>query len=262
MIRPSPALEVISLLFHDPSPESWLASARNHDVRLELASTVIDTVEAGSERTFVVMPAGVFRAPTDQSRDDLANELLELSARREIAIAFGIDVGRDDAWGPTEGPPKSYGFLCDAGEALLWPIELVRHEKSRRRRSKERRTALVDCRRVSMLIDGEIFSEKLRARLEREEPELIVVLAHMGPNERWQPRLEELRRIAPVFVTGELPDDDEPSFAHGTRGWIIDRLVSTASVSVYRHRQVAIDDAFARELDRTIDEADVERVKS
>lgn len=231
-------MEVYTVTFHPPD-DSWLSSARHHDLRMELATVAIDAIEAGRERPILAFPAGFLRAPTAASRDVLANALLEEARRADVGLAFGIDVGPDETWAPVAGRAQSFGYVCDGKKPRLWPIEQLRSSSSRKGITD--RCVTVGGRRAALLISSEVFSVPLRATLAQQRPELILHLTHVGPNERWQPAMEALHEIAPVVLAGEAPLDKAPLWAQRSRGWVVEAIAETRSMSLHRHRHIELD---------------------
>jgi hypothetical protein len=235
-------IEVYTVTFHPPD-DSWLSSARHHDLRMELASVAIDAIEAGRERALIVFPAGFLRAPSLPSRDGLASALLELAQRAEVGLAFGIDIGTDESWAPLAGPPQTFGYVCDGGRTRLWPVEQLRSPGHKR--GVADRCVKLCGRKTALVLSGEVFNLPLRRALVEHRPELILHLTHVGPNERWQPAMDELERIAPVVIVGERPAEEVPLWAQRSSGWVVETIAETRSMSLHRHRRIEIDSQYA-----------------
>ncbi|HZS41291.1 MAG TPA: hypothetical protein VFF06_30890 [Polyangia bacterium] len=235
-------LEVYTVTFHPPD-DSWLSSARHHDLRMELAAVAVDAVEAGRERPMIVFPAGFLRTPSADSRDGLASSMLELALRADVGLAFGIDIGSDEAWAPIAGTPQSFGYLCDGGKLRLWTVEQLRSPTSRR--GIANRCVSWCGRRAALLLSGEVFNLPLRKTLAEQRPDVILHLTHVGPNERWLAAMEELNRIAPVVIAGETRATDAPLWAQRASGWVVEAIAETRSMSLHRHRHIETDPHFA-----------------
>ena len=114
-----------TVTFHPPD-DSWLGTARHHDLRTTLAQMAIDAIGGGDEPSLVVFPAGFLHAHSLALRDQLAEALRASSRRAEVSLVFGIDVGPENVWAPLAGPPESFAYVCEEGEPLLWPAVQLR----------------------------------------------------------------------------------------------------------------------------------------
>ncbi len=245
MSRRDDRLDVYTVTFHPP--DDWLGSARHHDMRMELTGLAVDAID-DVERPLILFPAGFLRAVTTQTRDQLAESLLELSRASEVGLVFGVDVAPEDGeWAPLAKQPDCYGFACDSGQRRLWPIEQHTSTSIGKSPAAKHRVLELCGWRVAVLISAELFNVKLREQLEGKGLDLIVLLTHNGPTDRWQPALDKLNAIAPVIMSGEMAIGELPLWAQRPTGWIVEPLAQSRSMSLYRHRRIEIDPNYDHE---------------
>ena len=173
---------------------------------LEVAVAVISVV--GRPGALIVFPAGLARISTAAGRLALAEGLAARAASRGAAIVFGIDQAPPSAWEPLAGPARPYLFACDGAVRRLWDVQAgsVCRDLSRPA------TVVLAGHRVGVLAGAEAFNRAAHRRLRADRPDLIAVLTHAGPTERWSHGLARLRSIAPVVASGGLINDgsEEP----------------------------------------------------
>lgn len=188
---------VYTVTFHPPAGGSWLASARHHDRRVALAEMAVDSV-SGEEAAVIALPAGFLRASNAEARDRLAEAMLQLSRRAQVAVVFGIDVAPDGEWAPLSGADASYAYACDSGKRALWPAQQVRAStKHPPRRPAEPRCVELAGQDVGVVISSEAFNAPLRLAIARAEPALILMLAHSPPTDRWSGAVASWNAVAP-----------------------------------------------------------------
>src|SRR5205823_1443531 len=204
-----------------------LGSARHHDRRLELAMAAIETTE--SEQPLIVFPAGFLRVQSPSARDALALEMLKASAAAGAAVVFGVDVATDTAWEPIARPAQAYVFACEAGERRLWAAEQRTASGEGRWRSH---SLELWGQRTSVLLGAEVFCRAARRRIDEERPELILVLTHTGPTDRWTAAFDQLRKIAPVISSGAAVGDGPP-WEERSGGWLVETVGTTRSMAIY-----------------------------
>jgi len=238
-------LEVYTVYFPEPT-DSWLRSARHHDLRLELAVAAIDALDDVEECPLIVLPAGFLRVASPDTRDQLAGELRAAAERADAALVFGVDVGSDADWAPLARPPRAFAYACDGGTPRLWGSEQCVVQRGRDR-IKGPRVLELGGRRVGVLLGAEVFSQSARRLVAEAEPEVIVVLTHTGPTERWHGALDLLRKIAPVVLSG-APADSRPPWVQRASGWIVEVVGELRSLSIHRHRRLLLDPLYEDDL--------------
>ena len=175
---------VYTVTFHPPQDCSWLASARHHDRRVALAEMAIDSV-SGDDKALLALPAGFLRACNEEARDRLAEGMLQLSRRAQVALLFGIDVSDEGRWAPLAGADASFAYACDSGRRVLWPATQLKPSPKRLpQKPREERCVELAGSRVGVLVSSEAFSTPLRLQFHGAPPEVIVVLAHTPPSDR------------------------------------------------------------------------------
>jgi hypothetical protein len=238
-------LEVYTINFRPPD-DSWLGSARDHDTRIELVAAAVDGLDV-SERPLVVLPAGFLRASSPAAGEMLARKMLEVSHRSEAALAFGVDVATDEEWAPLAEPPSSFAYLCEAGEQKLWCLEPQR-PKAQKTAGKRARCVEVCGVNVGLLIAADVFSATARKAIVQAHPDLVVLLSHAGPTERWALPLRSLEEVAPVAIGGAEPQEEGPPWIQPGRGWIAERIAETRTLLVHRQRWVELDPFYSADL--------------
>ena len=194
--------QIFTVTFH-PADDSWLANARRHDRRISLAELAIDAVSGGDEPALIALPAGFLRVGSEEACTRLAETLLDLSRRAQVALAFGIDVAPDGEWAPLAGPTDTFAFACDSGRRVLWPAKQVRASPQRRsRRPDETRCVELAGQKVGVVISGgEAFNAPLRLSLTQSGPDIIL---GTGRTRRrpiaGRERCRHLHTVAPTFV--------------------------------------------------------------
>jgi hypothetical protein len=228
-------LEVHTVYFRSPD-DSWLGSARHHDLRLDLAIAAIDAVD--HEQPLIVFPAGFLRVQSEAARDALAEQLLSAAESVDAAVVFGVDVATDRAWEPIAQPARSFLYACDGGARRLWGVaQCAIHRGDRPRRP---RCVELAGRRVGVLLGAEVFSLAARQLVAEGRPELIVVLTHLGVTERWDIALGMMRDMAPLVLSG-APVDVRPLWQQRSAGWVVETVGETRSMSIHRHRRIEVD---------------------
>jgi hypothetical protein len=232
---------VYTVTFHPPADGSWLASARHHDRRVSLAEMAVDSV-SGDEAAVVALPAGFLRASNLEARDRLAETMLQVSRRAQVAVVFGIDVAPEGEWAPLQGADASFAYACDSGKRVLWPATQVKASgKHLPRRPSESRSVVLAGREVGIVISSEAFNAPLRMALANRGPSVILLLAHTPPSDRWSGALAGWRQIAPTFVVSPMVDgaqrDKEPWIFAPPLEWEQDRVAETADMTIRRYRE-------------------------
>src|SRR5207253_1677948 len=150
---------VYTVTFHPPQDGSWLASARHHDRRVALAEMAVDSV-SGDDKVLLALPAGFLRASNEEARDRLAEGMLQLSRRAQVALLFGIDVAAEEnRWAPLAGADASFAYACDSGRRVLWPaVQIKPSTKQLPRRPVENRCVELAGARVGVIVSSEAFS--------------------------------------------------------------------------------------------------------
>jgi hypothetical protein len=230
-----------TVTFHPPQGGSWLASARHHDRRIALAGMAIDSV-SGDEDALLALPAGFLRVSHLEARDRLADEMLQISRRAAIALLFGIDVAPETDWAPLAGADASYAYACDLGNPVLWPATQVRaSSKSLPRRPSENRCIQLAGTSVGVVVSSEAFSGPLRLAMHAAQPELIVVMSHAPPSDRWSGAVSSWQSIAPTFVVAptatEAGRSQAPWIFTPPSEWVVDRVSETVDMTIRRYRQ-------------------------
>ena len=229
---------IYTVSFHPPA-DSWLASARHHDRRIALAELAIDAVSGGDDPALVALPAGFLRASTVEARDRLAEGLLALSRRAQVALLFGVDEASEDQWAPLAGADASFVYGCDSGRKILWPAKQVRAStKHPPRRPPESRCLDLAGERVGLVISAEAFNAPLRLSLAQASPSAILMLAHSPPTDRWSGAMASWNAIAPTFVVAPAVAPRRgatPWIADAPTGWAQDRLAETQDMTIRRY---------------------------
>jgi hypothetical protein len=253
---------IYTVTFHPPADGSWLASARHHDRRVSLAEMAVDSV-SGDDPAVVALPAGFLRASTLEARDRLAEAMLQVSRRAQVAVVFGIDVAPEGEWAPLAGADASFAYACDSGRRVLWPATQVKaSSKHPPRPPSESRYVVLADRGVGIVISNEAFNGPLRRALINEAPTVILLLAHSSPSDRWSGALASWRNIAPTFVVAPMangtPRERDSWIFAPPPEWEQDRVAETGDMTIRRYREwcplcelVRDQEAFEIEFDET-----------
>jgi hypothetical protein len=236
LIPPPSKRQLNTVIFHPPKTDSWLSSARQHDLRVTMAQALVDIVEIFGGP--LVFPAGFLRAPSAEAREGLAHTLLRLSAASGTGLIFGIDVGSTDEWPALAAPAESFVFACEAGRPLLWPAATGSSDEVR----WPERVVGLGGMRIGVLLGREVFSPRIRLELPRGQPDVIVLLTHAGPTARWKRAIEQLHSIAPTVVVGESSDGGEPEWACPPTGWVRVQAGGTPSTTLQRYEEASVRD--------------------
>ena len=226
------ALEIHTVTFCPPESESWLSAARHRDLRIDVASAIANVIGLLDGGGLLVFPAGFLRAPSVEAADALAESMRKLSAASEVALIFGIEIGGEEVWAPLSAPPVNHAFACAHGRPILWPAIQARRDSP-----AERRVIEIGGLRLGLAIGAEVFNGALRKELERARPDGIVLLTHVGPNERWRIALDGLRAIAPLFIVGDSLEEGEPPWAAPPIGWLRSDGGTTPGVIIHRYQR-------------------------
>jgi len=241
---------VYTVVFHPPSSESWLVSARHRDLRLDMARCSADIVGLLEGAGVMLFAAGFLHAPSTEAAVSLADRMLAIARSNQLAMVFGIDVGPEAEWAPLAGPPESLVFACDRGRRLLWPARQLRPPTTGQELDNPRTLTLAGLR-AGVVVDGEVFNASLRRRLARERPDLILLPTHVGPNARWREALAGLATLAPTLIAGESLAGDAPSWTSPPSGWTSVSLGGTPAMTLYRYRPADAAHAAEPELKAT-----------
>jgi len=232
---------VYTVTFHPPADGSWLASARHHDRRVFLAEMAVDSV-SGDDPAVVALPAGFLRASNLEARDRLAETMLQVSRRAQVAVVFGIDVAPEGEWAPLQGADASFAYACDAGRRVLWPATQVKaSSKHLPRRPSEPRSVVLAGRQVGIVISSEAFNAPLKLALKTNPPSMILLLAHSPPSDRWSSTMAGWQSIAPTFVVSPMATgatrEHEPWIFAPPFEWEQDRIAETGDMTIRRYRE-------------------------
>jgi hypothetical protein len=230
---------VYTVTFHPPQDGSWLASARHHDRRVALAELAVDSV-SGDDQVLLALPAGFLRAANEEARDRLAEAMLQLSRRAHVALLFGIDVADEGRWAPLAGADASFAYACESGRRVLWPATQLKPSRKRLPgKPPENRCVELVGSRVGVLVSSEAFSTPLRLAFHGTEPDLIVVLAHAPPTDRWSGAVASWQCIAPTFVVAPSAPGSArhmpPWILAAPRRWQVDRVAETVDMTIRRY---------------------------
>ncbi len=225
---------VHSVMFHPPESESWLVSARHRDLRMTMAACMADIVGIMDGGGLLAFAAGFLHASSADAAAALADQMLAISRDTRVGMVFGIDIGPEKEWAPLVGPPESLVFACDSGRRLLWPGKQLRPPATAPGPAEPRTLSLCGFR-AGIVIDGEVFNASLRTELERDRPDLLLVLTHLGPSLRWKPALQGLSATAPLVITGESSSGSDPAWCNAPPGWRREALGGTPSLTLYRY---------------------------
>ncbi|HUU62411.1 MAG TPA: hypothetical protein VMX96_00585 [Dehalococcoidia bacterium] len=167
--------------------------------RLEAAKqALIAAKELGAD--VLVLPGGFFTCDDSQSRQRIANSLINEAERLSIAVVFGVDEENKDstqhrsktkvkvqkqatvwwpdpmygyAWGPTE-EMIHYGRQRSTDSDNQWLVD--------NRRCKEVRLLMIGDEALGVLICGEIFNQRIRDALRecKSRSNVVADLGHRG----------------------------------------------------------------------------------
>ena len=225
--------------YADPR-RSWLSEARTRDRRLMTSSALADVITLTEGAGTLAFPAGWLRAASGDGCDQLACTMLELSARSQLALVFGLDVGPPLAEDPfaaaLAGPSESYAFVCDGGRPLLWPARQVMGGEHALQAPSESRCVCVGGQRVGIVLASEVFNPAIRQDLARDRPDVILVLTYLGPTRRWKKALDALQAIAPTITIGESPTLELPAWTGAPSGWVRSDLGCGVDLTLSRYR--------------------------
>jgi hypothetical protein len=201
---------------------------------MTMAACSADLVALSDPGGLVAFGAGFMEAPSADAASHLADQMAAISRHTGLGLVFGIDVGGDGTWAPIAGTPETYLFACDAGRRVLWPGKRLRSGSHGESPSEERVIELCGMR-VGVVVDGEVFNAPLRRQLDRERPDVILVVTHAGPNARWKSALEGLAVVGPVVMTGETRGEEQPAWCEAPPGWQQRFLGGTPSMTLVRY---------------------------
>jgi hypothetical protein len=201
----------------------------------------VDAV-SGDEQVLLALPAGFLRAATEEARDRLAENMLQLSRRAQVALLFGIDVADEGRWAPLAGADASFAYACDAGRRVLWPaMQLKPSSKRLPQKPQEDRCVELAGSCVGVLVSSEAFSTPLRLAFHGAHPSLIVVLAHAPPSDRWSGAVASWQCIAPTFVVAPTAPDAArrmpPWILAAPDEWAVDRIAETVDMTIRRYQK-------------------------
>jgi hypothetical protein len=109
------------------------------------------------------------------------------------------------------------------------------------RRPEESRCVELAGQKVGVVISGEAFNAPLRLALTQASPDLILVLAHSAPTDRWAGAVASLHAVAPTFVIAPCAFDArkgaESWSSEAPYCWRQDRIAETAEMTIRRYRE-------------------------
>ncbi len=206
--------------------------------RLEAAAELMATIGAADGAAAVVLPAGYVVAPSTAQRDEWAGGLAEASRNAGVGTVFGIDVDDTERWG-VERCPRSFLYASDRGRRLLWGAA-----PTGRAAALDERMVALGAGSTTVLFGRELFGARATAVVEAARPDLVLVLGHSGPTNKWLPPLRALDQLAPTLVVHKALAVRRPVKVPAPRGWR-SSTVARGAVRVVCYRREA-DGAAAR----------------
>jgi hypothetical protein len=145
--------------------------------RLEAGKQAIEKANL-LQSDLLVLPGGFLVSKCSESRQMLADSLIEKAQCLEIAVAFGVDdYDRDPNFG------GEYGFAWSPNEDIshCWKQRTsTSKDKIPQHLSDDNHIINVSGESVSVLICGEIFNKCILAALNKTHPKIVVDLVHVG----------------------------------------------------------------------------------
>jgi hypothetical protein len=126
----------------------------------------------------LVLPGGFLVCRNSESKQKLADSLIDKARCLEIAVAFGVDDYDLDAknrgaygfaWSPTEDISHCWKQRSSTSRDKI-PLDLCEDVHLLR----------IGCELVGVLICGEIFNKDILAALNKKKPKIVVDLIHVG----------------------------------------------------------------------------------
>jgi hypothetical protein len=201
--------------------------------RLDAAAELMSTIGAGDAEAVVALPAGFAGAESLRQRDRWAEGLERVSRDAGVAVVCGIDVDERGRWG-LEGCPRSFAYAIDRGRRLLWDAAPTTRPATLR----ERTIGLAGLR-LTVLFGRELFGARTAPIVEAARPELVLVLGHGGPTQRWQAPLLALDELAPTLVVHQALEVRRPIQLPAPRGWRSTSSRGAIRVVCYRREPMA-----------------------
>lgn len=227
---------VHSVVFHPPADDE---DAQRNEARLDLAACMSDIVSVIEPGGLLLFPAGFLRAPTVEACDGLAGAMREVAERTGVSMVFGVDVG-SPRLAVGAGLPGSLVFACSGRHRLLWPGRHCGGSDHDGGPAEDRCIPLQGFE-VGVVIGSEVFNAPLRRALVSGRPDVILLLTHLGPTERWSPALSGLSAIAPLVLAGESLTQGIPPWARAPVGWSRDLVGGTSTVTLASYRRETAD---------------------
>jgi hypothetical protein len=206
--------------------------ARDHEARLCAVAEVAARIAAAENDAVLVLPGGFAQATSVQQRDDWADGLLAASRDVGLGLVFGLDVSDQEKWG-MEGCPRSFAYACDRGRPLLWAAPPVRG-----RGPWAHRAVTFAALRTIVLHGREVFQPRARDFVDEKRPDLVMLLAHAAPTQRWLPALQALDGFAPTLLVYQGLRVRRPVWTGPPRGFSATVTEGPAQVGCYRREAV------------------------
>jgi hypothetical protein len=158
-------------------PEHEDATKNENESRLEASKQAIERAFS-LQADILVLPGGFLVCRNSESKQNLAESLIDRARCLEIAVAFGVDDYDLDA--ENRG---AYGFAWSPTEDIThcWKQRSsTRWDKIPPSLSEDAHLLRIGSELVSVLICGEIFNKDILAALNKKKPKIVIDLIHVG----------------------------------------------------------------------------------
>jgi hypothetical protein len=222
MIDTGGSWAIHAVVLHPRKDESWLASARAHDLRAHLAAGITELVSGFEEQAIIAFPAGFFVASSSDSALQTAEGMLHTAASNRAGLLFGVTIGARDRWAPLGPPDDHLGFVCDGRRRAVWATDspAVVHVRGRR---------------IGVLFGRDLFDRGKRDEVIRGRPDVILVLTAAGATPKWHALLARLQAVAPTIVVGEAEAGTLPAWSQPPSNWMRREVSSIPSMTLVKY---------------------------
>ena len=133
----------------------------------------------------IVLPGGFFTAQDDKTRRDVAEHFAAEAKSVGIAVVFGVDEMSTTSVKGQTLPYYGYAWSPSEGKLHCWQQRSTNNQDqwfASEADCEEQRQLIVGTENVGVLMCGEIFNERIRNYLSKNQPipKLAVVVAHIG----------------------------------------------------------------------------------
>lgn len=151
--------------------------------RISAANQAMDIAKS-KDADILALPAGFLFHDIPESRQEIAEALIDGARKRNIAVIFGVDDENEAhgyAWSPLDNATYSWDQRSSTRYWNEKPVTLNDRQWEEKIKSyDDARILTVESGIVGILLCGELFNERIKNATIKKSPKIVVDLIHKG----------------------------------------------------------------------------------